>query len=166
MCNSLEAQAVIGFEYLLLPQAKIAFGDCNRAMVEEFHQLHKGKFAVLTIHCVNLSTKGLAERMATEILDLQAVAFLGLFKNYIYSLNGKDRSLLTKEYRCTNSGWLNVIIALGDVLPELRVQADNSCLACLILDYGKLFGVQNLPPPESKNIGNSQSCETTDCHKK
>ena len=30
----LERQAIIRFKYLLLPQSKIAFGDCNGAMVE------------------------------------------------------------------------------------------------------------------------------------
>ena len=38
MCSSLETQAVIRFKYLLLSQSEIAFGDCNRAVVEEFHQ--------------------------------------------------------------------------------------------------------------------------------
>ena len=32
MCSSLETQAIIRFEYLLLPQAKIAYGDCNAAV--------------------------------------------------------------------------------------------------------------------------------------
>ena len=34
VCSSLEAQAVIRFKYLLLSQSKIAFGDCNAAVVE------------------------------------------------------------------------------------------------------------------------------------
>ena len=55
--------------------------------------------------------------MAREILNLQAVAFLCLFKDYVYSLNGKYRSLLAEEYRCANAGWGNVIIALGYMLP-------------------------------------------------
>ena len=101
--------------------------------------------------------------MAREILNLQPVAFLCLFKDYVYSLNGKDRSLLTKKYRCANAGWVNVVVALGYMLPELLVQAYDSCFACLFLDYSKLFGVQYLPPPESKNIGNSiprsEKCE-------
>ena len=118
VCGSLEAQAVIRFKYLLLSQSKIAFGDCNGAMVEEFHQLYKCKFTVLTVHCcVNLPSKGNAERVAREILHLQTVAFLCLFKNYIYSLNGKDRSLLAEEHRCANAGRGNVIIALCYMLP-------------------------------------------------
>ena len=166
MCSSLETQAVIRFKYLLLSQSEIAFGNCNAAVVEKFHQLHKGKFAVLTVHCVNLPAKGLAERVATEILNLQSVAYLNLLQNDIYPLNGKYRSLLAEEYRCANAGWVNVVIALGYMLPKLRVQAYDSSLACLLFDYGKLFGVQYLPPSESKNIRNSQSCETTDSHKK
>ena len=34
MCSCLESQAVIRFEYFLLSQSEIAFGDCNAAMVE------------------------------------------------------------------------------------------------------------------------------------
>lgn len=44
-----------------MTQAKIAFGDCNAAIVEEFHQLYKVKFAVLAVHCVNLSIKVFSE---------------------------------------------------------------------------------------------------------
>ena len=117
MCSSLEAQAVIRFKYLLLSQSKIAFGNCNGAVVEEFHQFYKGKLAVFTVHCVNLPAKGLAERVAREILHLQPVAFLCLFKDYVYSLNGKHRSLLAEEDRCANAGRGNVIIALGYMLP-------------------------------------------------
>ena len=117
MFSSLESQAIIRFEYLFLPQSKIAFRDCNGAVVEEFHQLHKCKFAVLTVHRVNLPAKGLAERVAREILHLQPVAFLCLFKDYVYSLNGKHCSLLAEEYRCANAGWGNVIIALCYMLP-------------------------------------------------
>ena len=117
MCSSLEAQAVIRFEYFLLSQSKIAFGYCNGTMVEEFHQLDKCKFTVFAVHSVNLSTKGLAERMAREILNLQPVAFLCLLQDHIYSLNGKDRTFLAEEYRCANAGRVNVIIALGYMLP-------------------------------------------------
>ena len=117
MCSSLEAQTVIRFEYLFLPQAKIAFGDCNGAVVEEFHQLYKCKFTILSVHSVNLPPKSLAERVAREILYLQAVAFLCLLQDHIYSLNGKYCSLLAEEYRCANAGWGNVIIALGYMLP-------------------------------------------------
>ena len=41
MCSSLKAQIVIGFEYFLLSQSEIAFGNCNAAVIEEFHQ-HEG----------------------------------------------------------------------------------------------------------------------------
>jgi len=79
--------------------------------------------------------------VATEILNLQSVAYLNLLKNDIYALNRKYRSLLAEEYRCANAGWVNVVVALGDMLPELRVQAYDSCFACLFLDYSKLLGV-------------------------
>ena len=61
MCSSLESQAIIGFKYLFLTQSEIAFGDCNAAMVEEFHQLYKCKFTVLAVHSVNLSIKVFSE---------------------------------------------------------------------------------------------------------
>ena len=61
MCSSLEAQAIIRFKYLLLSQSETAFGNCNAAVVEEFHQLHKCKFTVLAVHCVNLSIKVFSE---------------------------------------------------------------------------------------------------------
>ena len=140
-----------------MSQSEIAFGDCNGAVVEEFHQLYKGKFTVFAVHCVNLPAKGLAERMAREILHLQAVAFLCLLQDHIYSLNGKDRSLLTEEYQCANAAWDYVIIALCDVLPELRVQAYDSSLACLFLYYCKFLAVLYLSTAERKNIGISQS---------
>lgn len=110
--SSLETQAIIRFENLLLAQTKIAFGDCNAAVVEKFHKLHKRKLSILTVHSINLSTKGLAERMATEILNLQPVAYLNLLQNYIYPLNGKYRSLLAEKYRCANARRLYVIVAL------------------------------------------------------
>lgn len=157
MCSCLEAQAVIRFKYLFLSQSKIAFGDCNAAMVEGFHQLYKCKFTILSVHCVNLPPKGLAERVARKILHLQTVAFLCLFKNYVYPLNGKYRSFLAEEYRCANAGWVNVVVALGDMLLQLRVQADNSCLACLFLYYCKFLAVLYLSTAEKKNIGISQS---------
>lgn len=68
-----------------------------------------------------LSAKGFAERVATEILNLQPVAFLSLLQNHIYALNGKNSSFLADEDRCANTGWANVVIALGYVLPQLRV---------------------------------------------
>ena len=40
MCSSLESQAIIRFEYLLLSQSEIAFGDYNAAVVEKFHQFN------------------------------------------------------------------------------------------------------------------------------
>ena len=69
MFSSLESQAVIRFKNLLLSQSEIAFGDCNRTVVKEFHQLHKGKLAVFAVHSVNLPPKSLSERMAREILN-------------------------------------------------------------------------------------------------
>ena len=111
MFSSLESQAIIRFKYLLLSQSKIAFGNCNGAVVEEFHQFYKGKLAVFTVHCVNLPAKGLAERVAREILHLQPVAFLCLFKDYVYTLNGKYRSFLAEEHRCANAGWSIMSIA-------------------------------------------------------
>lgn len=112
MCSSLESQAIIRFEYLFLSQAKIAFCDSNGAVVEKLHQFHKCKLGILAVHSVNLSAKSLAERVATEILNLQPVAYLYLLQNDIYPLNGKYRSLLAEEYRCANARRLYVVVAL------------------------------------------------------
>ena len=38
--SPLETQHIISLQYLLLPQSKIAFGNCYATMIEEFHQLN------------------------------------------------------------------------------------------------------------------------------
>ena len=84
--------------------------------------------------------------MAREILYLKAVSFLCFLQDYIYSLNGKDRSFLTQEYRCIDACWVYTIVALDDVLLQLRIQADDSGFSCLFLNYGKFSSLQYLPP--------------------
>ena len=56
-----ECQTVISLQNLLLSQPKVSFGNGYRTMVEQLHQLDKGKFGVFAVHVVNLSAKGLAE---------------------------------------------------------------------------------------------------------
>ena len=56
-----ECQTVISLQNLLLSQPQVSFGNGHRAVVEQFHQLDKGKFGVFAVHVVNLSSKGLAE---------------------------------------------------------------------------------------------------------
>ena len=56
-----ECQTVISLQNLFLSQPQVSFGNGYRTMVEQFHQLDKGKFGVFAVHVVNLSAKGLAE---------------------------------------------------------------------------------------------------------
>ena len=55
-----ECQTVISLQNLFLSQTEVTLGDCDAAMIEQFHQLDKCEFGVFAVHVVNLSAKGLA----------------------------------------------------------------------------------------------------------
>ena len=56
-----ECQTVISLQNLLLSQTEVTLGDCDAAMIEQFHQLNYSELRVFTVHVVNLSAKCLEE---------------------------------------------------------------------------------------------------------
>ena len=77
--------------------------------------------------------------MAAKVLNLYPVLLLHLFKNDIDSLYCEDSAFLTyKDWRI-DSNRIYMLVALFNMLLQLGVQSDSSYLACLLLNYCKLF---------------------------
>ena len=134
-------------------------------MIEQLHQLDQCKLWVFSIHCVNLSPKGLAEWMATKILYFQSVFLLNFFQDYVYPLNCKNCAFLTYQYRCFNSDRFYLFVTLLYMFLQLMIQTECSFNSCLFLYYGKFLGIENLIPPQSENVRYYESCKTTKCYK-
>ena len=88
-------------------------------MIEQFHQLNQGEFRIITIHVVHLPPECLTERVTREVLNLQAVFLLSFPQDYVDPLDREDCTFLTDQYWCSGSDWLNMRVALRDMLLEL-----------------------------------------------
>ena len=85
-------------------------------MVEQFHQFHQGKFRIIAVHVVHLPPECLTERVAAKVLYLQAVFLLNLLQDYVYALNGEDRTFLTYQNRGFQSDWSDVSVTFPYML--------------------------------------------------
>ena len=63
-----ECQTVISLQNILLSQTEVTLGDCDAAVVEQFHQLDQGKFGVFAVHVINLSAKGLNDYFCLSVI--------------------------------------------------------------------------------------------------
>ena len=70
--------------------------------------------------------------MAAKILYLQAVFLLNLLQDYVYALNGEDRTFLADQNRGFQSDWFDVSVTFPYMLLQLRIQPKCPLLACLL----------------------------------
>lgn len=56
----LEAKAIVGLQYLLLPQTKVSFGNGHGAVVEQFHELDQSQLGVIAVHVIDLPAECLS----------------------------------------------------------------------------------------------------------
>ena len=55
-----EAKAIVGLQYLLLPQTKVSFGNGHGAVVKQFHELDQSQLGVITVHVIDLPAECLS----------------------------------------------------------------------------------------------------------
>ena len=109
-CLKSECQTVISLQNLFLSQSQVSLGNGYGTMIEQFHELDKGKFRVFAVHVVNLSAKCLAEWVTAKVLNFQAVFLLYLFKDYVDSLDCEDCAFLTDQDIWCVFHWLDMSV--------------------------------------------------------
>ena len=84
-------------------------------MVEEFHELDQSQFRIVTVHRIDLSAKCLSERVAAEMVDLQAVLLLDLLQDNVNPLDSEDSPFLAYKNVAVHASGLDMLKAVLDV---------------------------------------------------
>lgn len=130
----LEVKSIVDVLEFLGAKTKVAAGNHRGAMVENLRKFDECHFAMLARRVDNLTAEGLAEAMATKVLDIKVIALFDGFEVAVNHLRRDNCSCAVEEAELIVVEDTEGIIALTDMLLKCGIYLDVATFAGLLLD--------------------------------